>query len=171
MAPSQGNRGWQKMASSLAAWGNNEESQPVCEENNAESQPVREKKVVTISAFGWKEKNGGMGEWNCLPPFPHEVRFRWWSVHVGKGWQSCHTPLPSNNYPQLINRIFNVVVDWWDKERWVSQKGGWQLNGFNSWHIAFPIGPRFNNSPSLSLGKSFPFHQGCIDAVSWVHFN
>ena len=43
--------------------GNNEESQPVCVDG----------------------KNGGMGEWSCLPPCPREARVRWWSVHVGKG--------------------------------------------------------------------------------------
>ena len=65
---------------------NNAESQPVREKNNAKSQPVREKKGATLSAF-WmeKKKNGGMGECNCLPPCPREVRVRWWSVRVGKG--------------------------------------------------------------------------------------
>ena len=34
----------------------------------------------------------------------------------------------------------------------------------------FPISPKFNNPPSLSLGKSCPFHYGCIDIAGWGSF-
>ena len=56
---------------------------------------------TTVSAWGWER----------MQEFPHEgERVYWWSVHVGKDWQSFHTPLSNNNCPTNI-RGFNVVVD------------------------------------------------------------
>ena len=64
---------------------------------------------MTVSMWGWEI----MEEWgHPLSSYPCEGEWvYWWSVHVGKDWQSSHTPLPSNNCPTNI-RGFNVVVDW-----------------------------------------------------------
>ena len=99
--PLCGKREWQsKRLPLLATWDQTEE-EFLCMRHRtfflawewATMERMTSRKCVSVSAPSWREWNDVRECFFC----PTWGSICWWSVRVGKDWQSCHTPLPSNN--------------------------------------------------------------------------
>ena len=93
----------------------------------------------------------------CLPSWGQPC---WWSVRVGKYWQSCHTPLLAITTP-TNSRTFNGGG--WMRQGRMTNQTGW-------WHMDFSPMAQGLTSPTLILMIIIPLLNLVVANVAgWVN--